>query len=46
MPFFVIGNSKLNSGRGTALTSGLKASALSVKQVKVKGGVMFLATMP
>ena len=46
IPFLVIGSSKLSSGNGTALTSGLKPSLQSVKQVKLKGGVMLRATIP
>ena len=45
MPLVPVGIATSSGGSGSARTSGLKPSALSVKQVKLKGGVRLRATM-
>jgi hypothetical protein len=45
MPFFTTGIWKSTSGRSSQSTSGRMPARLSVKQVKVKGGVMLRATI-
>ena len=45
MPLVPVGIATSSGGSGSARTFGLKPSALSVKQVKLKGGVRLRATM-
>ena len=46
MPLVPVGIATSSGGSGSARTSGRRPSGMSVKQVKLNGGVRFRATPP